>query len=239
MKPDSTTEVRDANYMLPVIPLPGKVIFPGSNTPLNVVRESGVLAVKYALEKNQVVLLLNQKNNKDADSPSMEDFYTVGTIADIVDSYDPGDDSIRIAVEGSSRGEVLKLVEDGGVFLAEVRIPNEESSSPDDASPLMRKAIKLLERYIRTGKQSSSETLVVVRKEVDPGKLADYIANSIISGQNERLQQILDTIDPIERIKLVNQFLYDELDVLELDRNRRATGKNREAQRIRRSKRKS
>ncbi|MBB16717.1 endopeptidase La [Candidatus Poribacteria bacterium] len=218
MKPDSTTEVRDANYMLPVIPLPGKVIFPGSNTPLNVVRESGVLAVKYALEKNQVVLLLNQKNNKDADSPSMEDFYTVGTIADIVDSYDPGDDSIRIAVEGSSRGEVLKLVEDGGVFLAEVRIPNEESSSPDDASPLMRKAIKLLERYIRTGKQSSSETLVVVRKEVDPGKLADYIANSIISGQNERLQQILDTIDPIERIKLVNQFLDDELDVLELDR---------------------
>ena len=60
MKPDSTTEVRDASYMLPVIPLPGKVIFPGSNTPLNVVRESGVLAVKYALGTNQVVLLLNQ-----------------------------------------------------------------------------------------------------------------------------------------------------------------------------------
>ena len=217
MKPDSTTEVRDANYMLPVIPLPGKVIFPGSNTPLNVVRESGVLAVKHALGTNQVVLLLNQKN-KDTESPSMEDFYTVGTIADIVDSYDPGDNSIRIAVEGSSRGEVLKLVEDEGVFLAEVRIPDEESSSPDDASPLMRKAIKLLERYIRTGKKSSSEALVVVRKEVDPGKLADYIANSIISGQNERLQQILDTIDPIERIKLVNQFLDDELDVLELDR---------------------
>ena len=217
MEPDSTTEVRDASYMLPIIPLPGKVIFPGSNTPLNVVRESGVLAVKYALGTNKVVLLLNQKN-KDTESPSMEDFYTVGTIADIVDSYDPGDDSIRIAVEGSSRGEVLKLVEDEGVFLAEVRIPDEESSSPDDASPLMRKAIKLLERYIRTGKQSSSEALVVVRKEVDPGKLADYIANSIIGGQNERLQQILDTIDPIERIKLVNQFLDDELDVLELDR---------------------
>jgi ATP-dependent Lon protease len=152
MKPDSTTEVRDASYMLPVIPLPGKVIFPGSNTPLNVVRESGVSAVKYALGKNQVVLLLNQKN-KDTESPSMEDFYTVGTIADIVDSYDPGDNSIRIAVEGSSRGEVLKLVEDEGVFLAEVRIPDEESSSPDDASPLMQKAIKLLERYIRTGKK--------------------------------------------------------------------------------------
>jgi ATP-dependent Lon protease len=57
-----------------------------------------------------------------------------------------------------------------------------------------------------------------VRKEVDPGKLADYIANSIIGAQNERLQQILDTIDPIKRIKLVNQFLDDELDVLELDR---------------------
>ena len=42
MKSESTTEVRDSSYMLPVIPLPGKVIFPGSNTPLNVVRKTGV-----------------------------------------------------------------------------------------------------------------------------------------------------------------------------------------------------
>ncbi|SVE57002.1 uncharacterized protein METZ01_LOCUS509856, partial [marine metagenome] len=49
-------------------------------------------------------------------------------------------------------------------------------------------------------------------------KLADYIASSIIGSQSERLQQVLDTVDPIERIRLVNQFLDDELDVLELDR---------------------
>ena len=122
MKSDAAVEVRDASYTLPVIPLPGKVIFPGSNTPLNVVRETGVLAVKYALDTDRVVLLLNQKN-KDTESPSMEDFHAVGTIADVVDSYDPGDDSIRIAVEGSSRGEVLKLVEDKGFFSAEVWVP--------------------------------------------------------------------------------------------------------------------
>ena len=217
MKSDSAIEVRDASYTLPVIPLPGKVIFPGLNTPLNVVRETGVLAVKYALDTDRVVLLLNQKN-KDTESPSMEDFHAVGTIADVVDSYDPGDDSIRIAVEGSSRGEVLKLVEDSGFFSAEVSVPAEDSSSSDDASSLMRKAIKLLERYVRTSKQSSSEALVVVRKEVDPGKLADYIASLIIGSQSERLQQVLDTIDPIERIRLVNQFLDEELDILELDR---------------------
>lgn len=217
MKSDSAIEVRDASYTLPVIPLPGKVIFPGLNTPLNVVRETGVLAVKYALDTDRVVLLLNQKN-KDTESPSMEDFHAVGTIADVVDSYDPGDDSIRIAVEGSSRGEVLKLVEDSGFFSAEVSVPAEDSSSSDDASSLMRKAIKLLERYVRISKQSSSEALVIVRKEVDPGKLADYIASLIIGSQSERLQQVLDTIDPIERIRLVNQFLDEELDILELDR---------------------
>ena len=217
MKSDSAIEVRDASFTLPVIPLPGKVIFPGLNTPLNVVRETGVLAVKYALDTDRVVLLLNQKN-KDTESPSMEDFHAVGTIADVVDSYDPGDDSIRIAVEGSSRGEVLKLVEDNGFFSAEVCVPAEDSSSSDDASSLMRKAIKLLERYVRISKQSSSEALVIVRKEVDPGKLADYIASLIIGSQSERLQQVLDTIDPIERIRLVNQFLDEELDILELDR---------------------
>ncbi|HIO07210.1 TPA: endopeptidase La, partial [Candidatus Poribacteria bacterium] len=97
-------------------------------------------------------------------------------------------------------------------------VPAEDSSSSDDASSLMRKAIKLLERYVRTSKQSSSEALVIVRKEVDPGKLADYIAGLIIGSQSERLQQVLDTIDPIERIRLVNQFLDEELDILELDR---------------------
>ncbi|HIB92226.1 TPA: endopeptidase La, partial [Candidatus Poribacteria bacterium] len=105
-----------------------------------------------------------------------------------------------------------------GFFSAEVSVPAEDSSSSDDASSLMRKAIKLLERYVRTSKQSSSEALVIVRKEVDPGKLADYIAGLIIGSQSERLQQVLDTIDPIERIRLVNQFLDEELDILELDR---------------------
>ena len=91
--------------MIPIIPLPGKVIFPRTNTPLNVVRQVGVLATKFSLSQDKMVLLLNQKN-ADLDELTSDDFYSVGTVAKIVDSFEPGDGTVRIAVETERRGIV-------------------------------------------------------------------------------------------------------------------------------------
>ncbi len=207
----------DETCILPIIPLPGKVFFPRANTPtpLNVVRKMGVLATRYAIKTEQDVLLLNQKV-KEEENPGPDDVYRVGTVASIIEFYDPHDGTIRIAFEGYSRAIVRRCFERNGLLQADVKKIPEVSDRSKGAMSLMKTAITAFEEYIKASRQSSPEALVVVQREVEPGSLADLIAG-FISSDAEKLQSVLDEINPIKRLQVVIKLLEEELDLLKLE----------------------
>lgn len=223
MNQDSTKDHQDDEkdgqadevLILPVIPTPGKVFFPRISTPLNVIREMGVRATKYAVQANQDVLLLNQKD-KDEENPGPEGFYRVGTATSIADSYDPRDGSIRIAIEGYSRAIVLRCFETDGFLKAEVKIVHEELGQSKQAKSLMETAISAFEEYVKGNRQTPEEAMMVVQKEEEPGYLADSIA-SFTSMEAERLQGVLDEINPIKRLQIVVELLQEDLELFKLD----------------------
>ena len=212
----------DESVILPVIPLPGKsIIFPRANTPLNVIRKMGVQSTKHALSTDSLVLLLNQKN-KEKEDPDPEDFYRVGVVASIVESYDPNDGTIRIAIEGEDRAIVLRCFEKDGFLQAEVEIILEASDQSKEAKSLMKIAIATFEKYIKSNRQQiSSEALRIAQKEEEPGYLADSIASfmerSGASIDGEKLQRVLDETNPIKRLQVVIELLEEQLDLLELE----------------------
>ena len=205
----------DEVVILPVIPTPGKVFFPRTSTLLNVVRKMGVRATKYAMRVNQDVLLLNQKD-KDEENPDPDGFYRVGTATSIEDSYDPRDGSIRLAIEGYSRAIVLGCFEKDGFLKAEVKIVHEELNQSRQATSLMKTAVAAFEEYVNRNRQTPEESLMVVEKEVEPGYLADSIA-SFTNMEAERLQDVLDEINPIKRLQIVIDLLQEELEIFKLD----------------------
>lgn len=212
---DEQDNQTDEVMILPVIPTPGKVFFPRISTPLNVIRKMGVRATKYAVQANQDVLLLNQKD-KDEENPGPDGFYRVGTATSIADSYDPRDGSIRIAIEGYSRAIVLRCFETDGFLQAEVKIVLEELEQSNQAKSLMEAAIAAFEEYIKGNRQTPEEAMMVVQKEVEPGHLADSIA-SFTSMEAERLQGVLDEINPIKRLQIVVELLQEDLELFKLD----------------------
>ena len=205
----------DEVVIFPVIPTPGKVFFPRTSTPLNVIRKMGVRATKYAVQTNQDVLLLNQKD-KDEENPGPDGFYRVGTAASIADSYDPRDGSIRIAIEGHSRAIVLRCFETDGFLKAEVKIVLEESDQSKQATSLMKTAVAAFEEYTKGNRQTPEEALMVVQKETEPGHVADAIAG-FTSMEAERLQAVLDEINPIKRLQIVIDLLQEDLELFKLD----------------------
>lgn len=216
MSQDSTKDQQtDEVVILPVIPTPGKVFFPRISTPLNVIRKMGVRATKYAVQANQDVLLLNQKD-KDEENPGPDGFYRVGTATSIADSYDPRDGSIRIAIEGYSRAIVLRCFETDGFLQAEVKIVHEELGQANQAKSLMEAAISAFEEYVKGNRQTPEEAMMVVQKEVEPGHLADSIA-SFTSMEADRLQGVLDEINPIKRLQIVVELLQEDLELFKLD----------------------
>ena len=212
---DEQDNQADEVVTLPVIPTPGKVFFPRISTPLNVIRKMGVRATKYAVQANQDVLLLNQKD-KDEENPGPDGFYRVGTATSIADSYDPRDGSIRIAIEGYSRAIVLRCFETDGFLQAEVKIVHEELGQANQAKSLMETAIAAFEEYIKGNRQTPEEAMMVVQKEGEPGHLADSIA-SFTSMEADRLQGVLDEINPIKRLQIVVELLQEDLELFKLD----------------------
>ena len=215
MDPDSVKARRDdQSTVLPVIALPGKVIFPRVRQPLNVAREMGVLATKHAINTNHNILLLNQKE-KEIENAGPEDLHRVGTVANIIEWYDPNDETIRIAIEAETRAIVIRCFEKNGFLQAEVKRISEESDQSKQASSLMRKTLVTFDKYMKANKQLSPEAAIVAQKEKEPGRLADTVID-FTNADAEKMQSVLDEINPIKRLQLVIEYLSQELDLVSL-----------------------
>ena len=213
MDPDSVnTRQDDHNTTLPVIALPGKVIFPRLRQPLIAARTMGVLATKHAIDTNQIVLLVNQKD-KEVENAGPEELNRVGTVANIIESYDPNDGTIRIAIEAKTRAIVMRCFEKNSFLQAEVKTVDEESDQSEQASSLMKKALSTFEKYMKANKQTSPDAQIVAQKEKEPGLLADTMID-FTNVDSEKRQAVLDEINPIKRLQLVIDYLSQELDLV-------------------------
>ena len=117
----------DSSIMLPVIPLRIQGVPPKMIASLNAVRKLSARAVKHALETDSMVFLLEQQD-KGKETPTPGDLHRVGTVARIIDTYDPHDGTIRITVQGEDRASVLRCFESDGWLQAEVQILFAESN---------------------------------------------------------------------------------------------------------------
>ena len=213
MDPDSVnTRQDDHNTTLPVIALPGKVIFPRVRQPLIAARTMGVLATKHAIDTNQIVLLVNQKD-KEVENAGPEELHRVGTVANIIESYDPNDGTIRIAIEAKTRAIVMRCFEKNSFLQAEVKTVDEESDQSEQASSLMKEALSTFEKYMKANKQTSPDAQIVAQKEKEPGLLADTMID-FTNVDSEKRQAVLDEINPIKRLQLVIDYLSQELDLV-------------------------
>ncbi len=198
---------------LPVLPLRDLVVYPFIIVPLSVSRERSIAAVDHALAGNRMILLCAQKE-KDNDNPGGKDLYRVGTVAVIMRMLKLPDSRVRVLVQGVARARVKEL-NDGKEFLhaaiERIHEPPVESNLEQEA--LMRATKKTLERSVSLGKTISSEVMVVASNLESPGRLADLAASNL-EMRIEDAQDVLESIDPLARLKKVHDLLNKEIDLL-------------------------
>ena len=200
--------------VLPVLPLKDLVIFPFIIVPLSVSREKSINAVDQALAENRVIMLTAQKDFQNED-PGEEDLYRVGTVAIIMRMLKLPDGRIRILVQGLSRARIDYFIQTAPFFKAKItRI--EEPATKDkslEIEALVRAVKQNLDRAVSLGKNISPEVMVIAANLDDPARLTDLAASNL-DLKLEEAQQILETIDPVERLKRVNELLTREINLL-------------------------
>ena len=208
---DETPKVPE---VLPVLPLRDIVIFPFMIVPLYVSRERSIKAVDAALADNRMILLTAQKRQDDED-PGPDDMFTVGTVALIMRMLKLPDGRIRVLVQGVGRARI-KSFEEGHPFL---QAHIESISEPDpvekglELEALMRNVKAALEKSANLGKPISPEVIVIATNMEEPGRLADLTASNL-DLKVEGAQEILEAIDPVERLRRVHELMAKELEVL-------------------------
>src|SRR5436305_3989802 len=202
--------------VLPVLPLKDTVVFPYIILPLSVGRDKSVLAVDRALSESRVIMLVAQRDAA-MDNPGEADLFEVGTAAVIMRMLKLPDGRIRILVQGLARARVQHISQMEPYLQAKIERIEEPppEARPLEVEALVRSVKESLDRAVTLGKGISPEVMVIAANLEDPGRLADLAASNLDLKLTEA-QGVLETIDPIERLRRVSDLLAREIQVLNL-----------------------
>jgi ATP-dependent Lon protease len=201
---------------LPIVPLRDVVVFPHMMMPFVIGRPSSIRALEHALAKDKRVFLAAQ-HDASTDDPKAEDIYTMGTIANVVQSLKLPDGNIKVLVEGVDRARVIEWKEDKGFHRVVIKVLHKVKEQAGEVEQTMTRVVTLFEQYVKLSNNLHYDAMVSAVRVDDPGKLADTIAAHLLVGVDEK-QNLLDMVAPLERLNRIASLLESEVDKLQVDR---------------------
>jgi ATP-dependent Lon protease len=201
---------------LPIVPLRDVVVFPHMMMPFVIGRPSSIRALDHALVKDKRIFLAAQ-HDAAIDDPKPEDIYTMGCVANIVQSLKLPDGNIKVLVEGVDRARAVEWKEDKGFFRVVVKVMPRNRESASDAETTMSRVVSLFEQYVKLSNNLHYDAMIAAVRVDDPGKLGDTIAAHLLVGVEEK-QNLLEIVSPVERLNRIAGILEIEVDKLQVDR---------------------
>ena len=202
---------------VPMMPVRDMVIFPQQMTPFIVGREASVRALEEALAGDKKIFLSTQ-HDASVDDPKPEEIYAVGTLANIVQSVKLPDGNIKVLVEGVERARALSIATEEGFFRATVRLLGARVEDSPQVKQIVEKVTGLYEQFIKLSQSLNYDTMIAAARVDDPARLSDTIAANLQLPVDEK-QDLLETVDPLERLNRIADILEIELEKLNVDRN--------------------
>lgn len=202
---------------LPLLPLRGISVFPYMVIHLDVGRKRSMAAIEEAMMGDRIILLDSQKETE-IDSPHAEDLYEMGTVAEIKQLLKLPGGSMRVLVEGISRGRILEFLDEKQFFKVQVEIlaPEKVVRTPE-IETLIRGMTHQFEEYAKLGKRVPLETLGTLLAVDEPGQLADIVASHLNLKVPDK-QTILEATEVELRLEHLTELIMREIEILELER---------------------
>ena len=203
---------------MPVVPLRGLTVFPNMVISFPIGRKLSLDAVEASHDNDDMIFLITQKDSEE-NEPTEDGLAQVGTVCKIKQVLKLPANVTHIIVEGLHRAYAQNThIDEYFVSDAEIiddKLPSEYEEDIQ-AQALMRLANEDFEKYTKLNNaMPANDVMLTLISAKTPGQLADAIAAGINISNEEKLR-LLETIDPIERIKRVIEILTNELEILEL-----------------------
>ena len=164
--------------MMPTVALRGLVVFPNMFIHFDVGREKSINALRKAMDTDQEIFLVTQKDIS-VDDPAYDELYEIGVVASVKQVLKlPGKSgNVRVAVEGLYRARLTEgLAVGSGNYLKTLIFPIDEPSvraeKTDYAKALVRHAKDVFADYSDCAPQLPADIVTGIMQKSEPGDLS-------------------------------------------------------------------
>ncbi|MFJ7936416.1 endopeptidase La [Sporosarcina sp. NPDC096371] len=201
---------------IPVLPLRGLLVYPSLILHIDVGRERSVFAIEHAIAQDNLIFLATQRDMS-MENPEAEDLHEIGTLALVKSLTQLPNGTYRVLIEGIERAEWLNYEEADLYPVVEVISYPDDEERDAESEALMRTLLTYFKKYSKVSKKVTKETYDSVAAIMEPGRFADMVA-SHLPLKIAAKQEILELTNVNERMEWLITRLYNEQEVLQLER---------------------
>lgn len=201
---------------MPLLPLRGLLVYPSMVLHIDVGRERSVAALEQAMLSDSTIFLATQKDLR-VEAPDKKDLYDIGTVATVKQMLKLPNGTLRILVEGVTRGTIVEYREEKDFTVVDVDSEKDETFKDAETEALMRTVLTYFEKYAKSSNKITTETIESVLDIEEPGRLADVISSHLPFKVSEK-QDILAIFNVKKRLDHLIIRLHDEQEVLNLEK---------------------
>lgn len=202
--------------ILPAVALRGITVMPDMIVHFDVTRERSIQAIEKAMQGEQKVFLVAQRNSE-VDDPEIEDLYKIGVTANIKQVIKLPNKTVRVMAEGLNRAELLSLQSENRCLMATVLelAATMPEYGEQEAEAMLRNLKELFAVYGKAHPKINKDLIVRLTDTTDVKKLTDQIIINLPVYYNDK-QRLLEAVDFGERYDVLCNLLMNEIQIFKI-----------------------
>ena len=213
--PDADVD-ENGTFLASIIILRNNVIFPRMISPVFIEQQENFDSIQFALENGKTAVTLMPKDPEQISPSKLKDFYHVGLEIAVGRLISLPENNFSTLIQGRRRVILQKIVRKSPFLIGLFTVNDEETVESKRLTATIRTTRNLFEKCASLDKKLPDEAFPFVASINDPSWIADMISTTI-NFSTEKRRNILLTLDPIKRLDLLNKYLAEEVEVLELE----------------------
>lgn len=201
---------------LPLLITRAMVLFPNNIAAIDVARPSSLKAIEISKNECDSLLLITAQKTPEIDSPTADDIFDIGVVAKVI-HYSEQKGYIRIKVNPIQRVKLLTFNDENETFVCDATLLDNIIGDHKEEVALVRNITSMFEKVDGFAINMPKTLINQFSKGVSATELSDSLSHYLPLSL-EKKQNLLNTLDVNERLRLILEYLSDEKEIAELDR---------------------
>ena len=199
---------------LPLLMLPGQVVFPMALVPLRVTNKTDVRLIDETVMGHRMLAMLTLKDPQ-KESRDLNDAFSVGCVGRIMQLQHVPEGYVNVVIQTLKRFRPVSIIQHEPYPVVRIQPLEDIPGEPDVIAPLATTVKRQMARLIELSPDIPEGAAGIVQNIEDAGFLADLVAGNLNISTEEK-QALLDALDRRERLEKLIRVLAREVELLEV-----------------------